>query len=74
MIQEAAYLQFSMLAAHKNNLAAEIEAGIGYIMPVPRITIPPPPIRGNKLTLNNINVNNSTIGAINTGTIANLDA
>ena len=72
-MQQAAYLQFSMLAAISNQLAGEIEAGTGFIVPVPRTVIPPPPFIGDQLTLNNINVNDSTVGAINTGTIRNLD-
>jgi len=35
--------------------------------------IPPNPFVSGNIALNNINVNQSTIGALNTGTISNLD-
>jgi hypothetical protein len=37
------------------------------------VVIPPPPSDGDELTFNNINVDRSTIGAINTGFVSNLD-
>lgn len=73
-MQQANYLQSTMLAAQINFLQGEIEAGEGYLVRHPRAEIPPPPFIGDNLTLNNINVSNSNIGAINTGTIQNLDA
>jgi hypothetical protein len=75
MLQQAAYLQQTMLAAFQNLLAAELDAGAGYLIRHPRIEIPkPPPFIGGSLTLNNISVSGSTIGAINTGTIQTIDA
>lgn len=73
MMQQAAYLQQSMLAAQVNQIRAEIEAGTGMLVRLPRIEIPKPPFIGDSLTLNNISVAGSTIGAINTGTIQSLD-
>lgn len=72
-MQQAAYLQLSMLAANLNVVRSEIEAGTGGLVALPRMEIPPPPFIGDSLTLHNINVSGSTIGAINTGTIQNLD-
>jgi hypothetical protein len=74
MMQQASYLQQSQLAAHLNYLEEEIAGGTGYILPPTRIEIPRPPFMGDMLTLNNINVSNSTVGAINTGTVQQLDA
>jgi hypothetical protein len=74
MMQQAAYLQMSQIAAHVNFLEEEIARGTGYILPPNRIEIPRPPFLGDRLTLNNINVSKSTIGAINTGTVQHLDA
>jgi hypothetical protein len=73
-MQQATYLQMSMLAANLNFLQAKISAGTGGIIPPTRMEIPPPPFIGDNFTLNNINVSESTIGTINTGTVKNLDA
>ncbi|MBA7696850.1 hypothetical protein ES703_105502 [subsurface metagenome] len=72
-MQQATYLQMSMVAANINFLQDEISTGTGGIVPPSYVNIPPPPFIGDNLTLNNINVAGSTIGAINTGTIKNLD-
>lgn len=74
MMQQASYLRISLLAAHENYLSEEIAQGTGYILPPNRIEIPRPPFWGDQLTLNNINVSQSTIGAINTGTVQQLDS
>ena len=73
MMQQASYLQASQLAAQLNLVSEEIARGTGYIVPPTRIQIPRPPFQGDILTLNHIDVSNSTIGAINTGTVKNLD-
>jgi len=70
-MQQATYLQVSMNAANLNFIRGQIEASTG--VPLSQMEVPPPPFIGDNLTLNNINVSNSTIGAINTGTIQNLD-
>ena len=72
-MQQATYLQISMVAAHLNFLQDEMSAGTGFLVPPSYMNIPPPPFIGDSLTLNNISVADSTIGAINTGTIQNLD-
>jgi len=71
---QAQYMLFCMAAANLNLLSEEISAGTGGLMPPHRIVIPPPPYRGDSMTFNNINVDRSNIGAINTGIIDNLDA
>jgi len=73
-LQQAIYLQFSMVAAQFNVTQEYISAGTGGLMPPKRIIIPPPPSLGDNYIFNNINVTESNIGAINTGTAANIDA
>lgn len=72
-LQQAIYLQSSMAAAMQNLLAAQLDAGTGYLVHHPRIIIPPPPSIGDNVTFNNINIDRSTVGAINTGILSNLD-
>jgi len=73
-LQHAIYLQYSMAAAQYNVIEEQISAGTGGLMPPKRIIIPPPPSLGDNYTFNNISVAESDIGAINTGTAANIDA
>ena len=73
MMQQAFYLTNSMLSASLNEIRGNIELGVGLPGLLPRVEIPPPPFAGQTLTLNNINVTGSTVGAINTGTIQQLD-
>jgi hypothetical protein len=73
-LQQANYLQSSMLTAMFNLSADQLDKATGYIMRHSRIELPRVPFIGDTLTLNNINVNSSNIGAINTGTVQNLDA
>ena len=74
MMQMASYLQISQVAANLNYLSEKIAQGTGYIVPPTYIQIPPAPFIGDSFTLNHINVSNSTVGAINTGTVGHLDA
>ena len=74
MMQQANYLSAAMQASVANFLAEEIDAGTGYIVRSPKINMPPAPFMGGNLNLNNINVKDSAVGGINTGTIQNLDA
>jgi hypothetical protein len=74
MAQQATYLHVYMLSKQLNYLTDELEAEDGGLVKFPHIEMAPPPFIGNNLTLNNINVTKSTLGAINTGTIQNLDA
>lgn len=71
-LQQANYLQVSMLAAQLNVIRGDLEQGMG--VELPRMHLPRPPFVGDTFTLNNINVSQSTIGAVNTGTIQNIDA
>jgi hypothetical protein len=73
-LQQANYLQSSMLAANLNFIADQLDKGTGYLIRHSRVELPRVPFIGDTLTLNNINVSDSNIGAINTGTIQNLDA
>ncbi|MBA7479862.1 hypothetical protein ES707_15303 [subsurface metagenome] len=74
MVQQADYQRFRMAAAMFNVMAAQFDAGTGWLVPHPRIEIPPatPSIVGN-LTFNNISVDRSTVGAINLERVRNLD-
>jgi len=73
MYVEANYMLFCMGVSNLNLIGEEISAGTGGLMPPRRMQMPPPlPNRGD-LTFSNINVDRSTIGAINTGTISNLN-
>ncbi len=58
-----------------NFTASMIEASVGLPRGsiVPRIPVAQPAIQGGNLTFNNISVDRSTIGAINTGSIMKLD-
>ena len=73
-ILQADYIRVSMLATHLNFIRGEIEAGVGGIVRLPKLVMPPLPSAGDSWTFNNINVDRSTIGAINTGIVSNLDA
>ena len=72
-MQHAIYLQATIVAANLDYLEQKISAGTGGLIPPAHIGIPPPPSIGDTYTLNNINISDSTIGAINTGTLQNLD-
>lgn len=73
-INQAFYLQYSSMAAQLNASREEIAQGTGRLIEPIRIEIPRPPFIGDTLNLNNINVSNSTIGSINTGTIVQMDS
>ena len=74
-VQQAAYLQTSMLTSHLNMIRQDIDLATGGILgPRQPITLSPPPYVGDKFTLNHINVSGSTIGNIATGTVQQLDA
>jgi len=66
----------AQLAAMMNYLTGQAEAVTGVYGVLPRIQMPqPPPVikQEGDITLNNINVENSVIGAINTGNISQID-
>ena len=73
-MQQAGYLAGSMITAQLNRISEDISHAMGGLVPPIKMEIPRPPFVGDTFTLNNINVSNSTIGAINTGTVQNLDA
>ena len=76
MMQQASWIEFAKIAAMLNHTESRLAASSLFRVPN-YITIPPPPSLGDTLTLNNIEVKESSVGIINTGTIKrieNLDA
>ncbi len=71
--QELNRRQMAELAHYANYLTGQMEAiaGIGPVLP--RYPVPQPTVLVGPTTFNNIRVDRSTIGAINTGTIHELD-
>ena len=57
--------------AMENRAAADLESIVGLPGMLPRIQIPPLP--SAPLTLNNIKVDNSVVGSINTGNVRAID-
>ena len=75
MMEQAAYLGYSMLVSHGNDISADIEAATG--VPQERTYLAPPPFIGSTGDTHNIVVTDSNIGLINTGTlkhVRNIDA
>ena len=59
---------------HMNYLTEMMEATVGIHGVLPRYHVPTPiQVKQGNLTFHNINVDNSTIGAINTGEVHNID-
>jgi hypothetical protein len=56
-----------------NYLTGQIESHFGMYGMFPRYKITPPLIHQGEIKLNNINVNNSVVGAINTGVVQSID-
>jgi len=73
-LQQAIYLQYSMLAAQYNVLEDQFSDGTGGIIPPKRIKVHPLPSFGDNYTFNNISITESNVGAINTDSAANIDA
>jgi len=73
-LQQANYLQSSLVAAQFNLTAEQLDRATGGIVRTSRIELPRVPFIGDTLTLNNINISGSNVGAINTVTVQNLDA
>jgi hypothetical protein len=67
--------KYNMLAAEENRLMDEMDAVTGVYGVTPRIKLlnTMPLVDNRKITYNNIKVDNSVIGAINTGEIKQLD-
>lgn len=70
-VKQGQYLEFVQNASMLNQLAGEMEMMTGVGGVIPRIQIPQPIYSGH--TVHNIRVDNSVIGAINTGQIKNLN-
>lgn len=70
-VQQAQHMAFADNAAMLNQLAGEMEMMTGVVGVIPRIEIPKPPQMGH--TVHNIKIDNSVIGAINTGQIKALN-
>ena len=71
MLEQSEWIRFAMSAAYQNVLYQEAARGSG--LPPISIQIPPPPILGDELTLNNIKITNSAVGLVNTGTIKHIE-
>ena len=72
MMMQIEHSRLSWIAANLNVVRGELNAG-GLIQD-PMMEIPPNPFIGGDITLNNLNISQSTIGSLNTGNIVNLDA
>jgi len=72
--EHAEALEFQRTAQQLNQVAAEFEAASGLPGLVPRMPVPPvhAVLIGN-MNVNNINVDNSVIGVLNTGSIKTVD-
>ena len=71
--QQAADMMNRRNAEMINYLAEQMEATVGLPGIIPRYKITPSLIHTGNTTFNNINVNNSTVGAINTGYVETID-
>lgn len=68
-------LEFQRTVQQLNMAAAAFEATTGLTGLVPRMPIPPTPqLRVGNMNVNNINVDNSVIGVLNTGSIKAVDS
>lgn len=75
-VQQAATLQQASLMQHLNYLTDQMESTVGLYGVLPRYKIPQPvvnQINKGAITFNNINVDRSVIGAINTGNVQQID-
>jgi len=71
--QQAVNIQATNLVHEMNYLTDTIESTIGLYGVLPRYKIPQIGVYKGPLTLNNINVDNSIIGSINTGDVKQID-
>ena len=72
-VQQIADAQQAHYAKEINYLTAEIEAITGFPMALPSYEIPRPIIHNAPITFNNIKVDKSIVGSINTGNVHNID-
>ena len=56
-----------------NYLTDEIEAAVGIPLSSPRFPEPKPPVYMNNPTVNNMNIQNSIVGAVNQGSVENMN-
>ena len=73
-LQVAQHNQLAWLASHLNLISEKLDQGTGYLVTHARMQIPHPPHIGESMTKNYINVTDSVVGVINTGTISNLNS
>lgn len=71
--QQAEQIKFNRLASRMNYLLGSMEDAVGLPGLYTRYEIPRPLIHHGPVTLNNIKVNESVVGAINTGDVKNID-
>jgi hypothetical protein len=71
--QQAANMIQRRNAEMMNYITEQIEFSVGMPGLLPRYKIPTPIIQSGSNTYNNINVNNSNVGSINTGYIESID-
>lgn len=72
--QEANYLQAAMLVSMQNAINQDLNAATAGILPPVHSYLPPPPFHGDELTLNNLNITDSTVGVVNLGQAQNIDS
>jgi hypothetical protein len=70
---QAQQIQFEQNARFLNFLAEHMDSSVGLPGFSPRISLPQPIVHTGAMTLNNINVRDSVVGAVNTGQIKRLD-
>jgi hypothetical protein len=71
MMLQISYFRQSWAAANLNSVRSDLN--VNSPIQYPLVEIPPNPFVGGDILLNNISVSQSTIGALNTGTISNID-
>jgi hypothetical protein len=69
-LQQVYNTQFAQMASVLNHLLGIVELHTGFGTPLVQV---PPPMGNPQVTLNNITLNQSVVGAINTGEVQKLD-
>lgn len=73
MVAQVSLNQMDMLARQSDNIRRRMRVAVGLRDPGPAYAAPQPTIQAMPMTFNNIQVSNSVVGSINTGTIRDLD-
>lgn len=75
-VETLAYMRYAQLASHHNAILDYADAVMGFQGGFGRMQIPPPPrvLQSGPTVFNNIHVENSTVGVINTGDVRSIDA